>query len=288
MRFIIRWRRQGQDPARSQRLRRLEQLLHQAGQAGYYRRRQIDLPRQAPAREELVPLTLQSIPRVELDDFLSNPVEFYNWHHKPRPLRPLDCPLGSIGRTAMLADGFEESESTRTFTCLSLEELEEYEPDSLAGPVWRLKNLAELALAGRLRLDSLRGALLAFTGLKHGCLKAEDRDLLWRAFQVPVFEQFRGYAQELLAWECEAHDGLHIHAENAIFELPRDGELLLTGLACEEYSLLRIGTEMTGRLCNTPCGCGNPAQRLIDVRPLRAPVLSMAATAAAGAAYSTR
>lgn len=235
-----------------------------------------------------MPRTLHTVPRVELDDFLSNPVEFYNWHHRLRPMRPLECPLGSIGRTALLADGFEETECTRTFTCLSLEELEEYEPDSIAGPVWRLKNLAELALAGRLRLDSLRGALLVFTGLKHGCLKAQDRDLLWRAFQVPVFEQFRGFSQELLAWECEAHDGLHIHADNAIFELPRDGELLLTGLACEEYSLLRVGTELTGRLCSTPCGCGNPSERLLEVRPLRAPVLSMAAAAGANAAYSTR
>ncbi|MBL8175762.1 MAG: hypothetical protein JNK48_13895 [Bryobacterales bacterium] len=260
-------------------MRRLDQLLKQASKAGYYRRRQLQLPAEGPLTDDLVLRTLQSLPRVELDDFLGNPVEFFNWHHAPRPLRPLDCPLGAIGRTALLADGFEESESLRTFTCLSLEELEDYEPDSIAGPVWRLKNLAELALAGRLRLDSLRGALLVFTGLKHGCLKTPDRDLLWRAFQVPVFEQFRGFSQELLAWECEAHDGLHIHSENAVFELPRDGELVLTALACEEYSLLRVGTELTGRLCSVPCGCGNPAQRLIDVKPLRAPALAMAMTA---------
>jgi len=240
------------------------------------------------AEEAQIARLLQSIPRVGLDDFLSNPVEFYNWHHQPRALRPLECKLGSIGRTAMLSDGFEDTECVRTFTCLTLEDLEEYEPDSLAGPAWRLKNLAELALAGRLRLDSLRGALLVFTGLKHGCLKPQDREMLWRAFQVPVFEQFRGYSQELLAWECEAHDGLHIQGENAIFELPRDGELLLTGLGCEEYSLLRVGTELTGRLCSTPCGCGNPAQRLIDVRPFRAPVLALVAAAGGNAVCSER
>lgn len=246
------------------------------------------MPKAGAAAEDEVPRLLQLIPRVELDDFLANPVEFYNWQHSPRPLRPLECKLGSIGRTAMLADGFEDTEWVRTFTCLTLEDLEEYEPDSLAGPAWRLRNLAELALAGRLRLDSLRGALLVFTGLKHGCLKPQDRELLWKAFQVPVFEQFRGYAQELLAWECEAHDGLHIQGENAIFELPRDGELVLTGLGCEEYSLLRVGTELTGRLCNTPCGCGNAGQRLIDVRPLRAPVLALVAAAGGDLVCSRR
>lgn len=287
MRCIIRWTRGARQSGRSQRLRRFDQLLAQAAQSGYYRRNQLPLPRSAPASEESITNCLHAIPRIQLEDFLSNPVEFYNWHHKPRPLRPLECPLGSIGRTAMLADGFEESELVRTFTCLTLEELEEYEPDSLAGPVWRLKNLAELSLAGRMRLESLRGALLVFTGLKHGCLKSQDRDLLWRAFQVPVFEQFRGYSQELLAWECEAHDGLHIHPDNAIFEAPRDGELLLTGLACEEYSLLRVGTEMNGRLVTTPCGCGNPSPRLIDVRPMQAPVLAMTAAAPA-LSYSTR
>ncbi len=37
-----------------------------------------------------------------------------------------------------------------------------------------------------------------------------DRENLWSAFRVPVFEQVIGKSGKLLAAECEAHDGLHI------------------------------------------------------------------------------
>lgn len=87
-----------------------------------------------------------------------------------------------------------------------------------------------------------------------------------------MFEQFRGFSQELLAWECEAHDGLHIQGENAIFEVGRDGELVLTALGCEEYSLLRVGIEMTARMEAGVCGCGNLAPRLVGLRPVGARV----------------
>lgn len=39
-----------------------------------------------------------------------------------------------------------------------------------------------------------------------------DRDRLWRAYHVPVFEQVVDAAGRLIAWECEAHDGLHLAA----------------------------------------------------------------------------
>jgi hypothetical protein len=41
-------------------------------------------------------------------------------------------------------------------------------------------------------------------------LTAADREQLWRAFRVPLFEQIIGPNGERLAAECEAHDGLHI------------------------------------------------------------------------------
>lgn len=41
-------------------------------------------------------------------------------------------------------------------------------------------------------------------------LTVADRDTLWRAFRVPIFEQLIGSNGERLASECEAHDGLHV------------------------------------------------------------------------------
>ena len=37
-----------------------------------------------------------------------------------------------------------------------------------------------------------------------------DRKLFWGAFGVPVFEQYLGLRNELLAAECDAHCGLHV------------------------------------------------------------------------------
>jgi hypothetical protein len=39
---------------------------------------------------------------------------------------------------------------------------------------------------------------------------AAERDQLWRAFGVPLFEQIIDEDGRLLAAECEAHDGLHV------------------------------------------------------------------------------
>jgi hypothetical protein len=279
MKCIIRWKTKSRRPPRSTRLSKLDQVLEMAAQSGYYRRRRIALPESAPAGEQSLSTYLEALPRVELKTFLSHPVEFYNWNHSPRPLRPLECPLRHTGRTALLSDGFEEVTATQTFAYHTFDELEDFQPDSLAGPVNRLLGLAEAVLAGRLHLNSLTSAIVVFSGLKHGCLKNEDRDLLWRAFQLPVFEQFRGFSMELLAWECEAHDGLHINADNAIFENARDGELLLTCLDSPEYAVLRVGTEMSAEIVMEPCGCGQTAPRLVGLRPVDTPVLAMVASA---------
>ncbi|HEV3342634.1 MAG TPA: hypothetical protein VG125_19840, partial [Pirellulales bacterium] len=69
-------------------------------------------------------------------------------------------------------------------------------------------------------------------------LTEEDRERLWRAFRVPVFEQRIDESGCLLAAECEAHDGLHIEARELH---PRPGEVLETA----------------------PCGCGRTTPRLI-------------------------
>ena len=67
-------------------------------------------------------------------------------------------------------------------------------------------------------------------------LTLEQRDRLWQAFRVPVFEQIIGDRGQLLAAECEAHDGLHV--ELASFRP--------SGLAC----------------VTAPCACGRKTPRL--------------------------
>ena len=41
-------------------------------------------------------------------------------------------------------------------------------------------------------------------------LSDADRDELWRLFQVPVYALLVDEDGCVVAWECEAHDGLHV------------------------------------------------------------------------------
>ncbi len=52
--------------------------------------------------------------------------------------------------------------------------------------------------------------LAAFTSEDLGFLDAEKRWQLWNRFEIPVYEQWIDYLGEVIAEECDAHDGLHL------------------------------------------------------------------------------
>jgi hypothetical protein len=62
------------------------------------------------------------------------------------------------------------------------------------------------------RIDSLTHAVIVFARPGDELLTAEQRQRLWIAFRVPVFQQIIGANGVLLAAECEAHAGLHIES----------------------------------------------------------------------------
>jgi hypothetical protein len=80
----------------------------------------------------------------------------------------------------------------------------------VAGPVEALVALAVTLAAGEMSLRRPLDAVLAFTGSRHGKLTDLERDLFWRVFRAPVFEQFHGPDGRLVAMECQAHAGLHL------------------------------------------------------------------------------
>jgi hypothetical protein len=279
MRCIIRWLKKSQ-PAKPIPQQRLEALLQAARRSVHYRRHQILIPNESHAGPRELASFLKTLPPLNLEIFLRSPADFYNWAAAPAEPQRLECHLPNTGRTAVLASGFQETETVRCFPYQPFEELAGYQPESLAGPVQRLCRLAEAVSSRQIEMDSLRHAVIAFTGLKHGCLKDAQRDLLWGAFQVPVYEQFRGFSQELLAWECEAREGLHIRGDNAIFECDASGRLLVTCIGCTEYSLLRMRTDLEARIETAPCGCGQPGVRLAGLRAAAQPDQRFAALAA--------
>ena len=54
--------------------------------------------------------------------------------------------------------------------------------------------------------------IVVFTKEGTLCVSEADRDALWDAYRVPAFEEVITADGRLVAWECEAHDGLHITA----------------------------------------------------------------------------
>ena len=86
-------------------------------------------------------------------------------------------------------------------------------------------------------------------------LSDADRDVLWEAFQVPVYACLLDGDGRLVGYECEAQDGLHIGTACA-------GDSQKMEISSEDSILgYRIPLDQTV-LEKSPCECGRPGQRL--------------------------
>jgi hypothetical protein len=229
---------------------------------------------------------LAHLPRFELAEVLE---DFEALHNPagPRPEpRKLHYPIGARPRTAVLLNGFREGRGIRVLADNWSRKLKGYAPGVIAGPVGVLRALALALRDGRVKMVPLTHAVIAFTGIEHGLLRQQDRDLFWSIFQVPVFEQLRGLGGELLAMECEAHHGLHIRCDEALLEIEVSHggpELIYTSMSNLEYPLLRLATGLAADVHPLECGCGDVTPRLTEIRRLARPqVWALAAAAGAG------
>jgi len=151
----------------------------------------------------------------------------------------------------------------RDFGAEDLRALGEYAPEALVLPLGDALSLADLKLRGLLDLPSLALAIVVLTALgSPDPLAHHHRDLLWKAFGLPVFEQLRGWDGKVIARECEVHDGLHFDATTVVAEL-RGEELIVMGtptglsaqIVCE---CCQCGIE-TPRLCRLGTGAARVA-----------------------------
>ena len=141
----------------------------------------------------------------------------------PAPLTAILMPWFSLGtRSRGGARVFEDGWNAQAAA---------YRPEAVAA-TWQQM---EALLAGK--IESLTHAVIVLARPGDALLTVAQREQLWRAFRVPVFEQIIGENGALLAAECEAHAGLHI-------ESPK---LEIAGSS--------IGSER--------CGCGRSTPRII-------------------------
>jgi hypothetical protein len=112
-------------------------------------------------------------------------------------------PTDTAVRTAILARGFRENALVRIFPEGWSERARRFQPDAIAGPLELLRRMARDTWA-------FEQALVVFTYAGCPPVSPQDRDCFWKAFGVPVFEQFLNSKNRLLASECDAHAGLHV------------------------------------------------------------------------------
>ena len=139
-------------------------------------------------------------------------------------------PIPPAPRTAVLLAGFRSKGSVRVFPDGWTEEAARFAPQSLAGRRDQIEALKGIAQPTH--------ALIVIRREWETGLSAQDRDCLWRAFRIPLFEQIINQEGVVLAAECEAHNGLHI-----------------------ESQWLAVGDHEIDR---SLCGCGKASPRLIE------------------------
>ena len=120
-------------------------------------------------------------------------------------------PLPSSRNAVILEPVFRSSGPVRYIDHARCAEVAESRPAILAG-----SRTALSAVESSLPSGVPSHALVVLTREGEALLTEDDRDLLWNRFQVPVFEQVMTREGELLAWECEAHDGFHLAGEKGM------------------------------------------------------------------------
>ncbi len=169
-------------------------------------------------------------------------------------------------RLALLETDFHTAVNMRDFAANDIAGLTEYAPDALALPLEAALSLADQQLRGLAEVRSLKFAIVVLTSPDSQGLEGHHRDLLWKAFKVPLFEQLRGWDGRVIARECEVHDGLHFDMGGHSLEAD-GGYLTLAGMA----------TGIAAEIVLERCECSAETPRL----RYRAPVGAVMARAAA-------
>jgi hypothetical protein len=170
----------------------------------------------------------------------------------------LRFPLPVPARLAVIDAEFHLGANMKAFAARDIGGLVAYAPEALALPQAAALSLAEQKLRGLADLPSLRFAIVVLSSLESAegeRFSLQDRDLLWSAFGLPIFEQLRGWDGRVIARECEVHDGLHFDANAVIAEVHRE-ELFVSGLPTSCRS------EIVAAQCE--CGLETPRLRWLD------------------------
>lgn len=210
---------------------------------------------------------LRRLPEIEADLYLAYPERFCSPAGDRRRPIVLTHPLPGKPRIAVLTGGFRTSHRIRCFPNGLDGSLARFRPQIIAGPPARLEQLGQAIGQGVPGVSPTHGVLVLLHP-DQPLLGPEPRARLWAWFGVPVFQQVLGFDGELLAWECEAHSGLHIVEEAAMVETRESAAgpgILLSSLTDLGRPMLRLLTPWQGLITRRVCGCGRPGERIVHV-----------------------
>lgn len=128
-----------------------------------------------------------------------------------------------------------------------------------------LRQVVAAAESSLLAMPKLGDAIVVLNTAEQGLLFPGERDMIWRCFGLPIFEQWLGLDGELLAWECGAHQGIHLRSEMLDLE-QKDDRLIVTSFLARRYLTLRLDTGWQADLDARPCVCGHPSPRLRNLQ----------------------
>jgi hypothetical protein len=156
-------------------------------------------------------------------------------------------PVPVTPRVALLRGNLGHGRPVRYFDDRShdyLERLAAFRPESFAGSLEQLRRIGRDLKQDILRAFDIR-AIVVFAPVGANALTQTERDELWGMFQAPAFEQRLGDDGELIAAECEAHEGLHI-TQSLNADAPAGAILDLTPCGCGQTSpRIRFGASST-------------------------------------------
>lgn len=165
-----------------------------------------------------------------------------------------------------------------------VEDLNAFQPTVLAAYPYLLSLLAEAAREGRLRIQPRRITSSA------DVLTASDRAAVRSAFGVEPYDYYCSTEVPYLAWECDAHDGLHVNADYVILESVDAGnrpvppgtlgdKVLVTNLSNRVMPLIRYEMSDQVEYATAPCPCGCRLPRLRTVAGRVEHILTLPGTA---------
>jgi hypothetical protein len=137
-----------------------------------------------------------------------------------------------------------------------------YQPNILAAEPPTLAKFAEYVFRGVWETRCIDTAVFALTAVGQQPMTEEQRLLSWRAFRVPVYELLVDGDEGVLAAECEAHEGWHVHHPLLRFDL-QTGRIIFQkhGLSASP-----IPSGLTADGLDGICACGAAAPLLRNVR----------------------